>query len=192
MKYNIIVATGVFLGSIGFSASLFAQCKSSSEGILRPFYDLELECAKTNSDPSYLSDARDYRAMLSGNQTAQFSSVFYAGNTYRIAACTDIGAPLSFTVKDHVGNVLFTNKEHENAPFWDLEFPATINCEIFIQLPPETQELVGGGETAEEEVVEETDASAEADSSETTEGEQPKEVKEKVKVCSVLVIGYKQ
>lgn len=194
MKNKVIVATGLFLGIVGFSVNGFSQCKSTSEGVLRPFMDLELECAKTKSDPSYLSDAQDYRAMLSGNEVAQFNSIFYGGNTYRVAACTDIGAPLSFTVKDHLGNVLFTNKDYENAPYWDIEFPATINCDLFIQLPPETLELVGGAEEpASENEPQAEEESAEADSGSTEEGTAKKtEAKPKVEVCSVLVIGYKQ
>ena len=75
----ILIAVGFFIYSTGYS-----QCKSSVENVKRPFYDVELECAKTNSEPSYISDAQDYRALLSGNEGAEFVTTFFAGNKYRI------------------------------------------------------------------------------------------------------------
>ena len=108
--------------------------------------------------------------------------MFFGGNTYRIAACTDVGGPLSFTIQDYKGNTLFTNKDYENAPYWDLEFPTTIECSIFIQLPPETIKLAGGNSGKSE-------TASESDSVTTDARGNDEAVAE---VCAVVVIGYKQ
>jgi hypothetical protein len=75
--------------------------------------------------------------------------------------------------------VLFTNKEYENAPYWDLEFPSTMECSIFVQLAPETIEMAGGSAG--------TDDASEVDSTTAKKAAAPAE-----EVCSVIVIGYKQ
>ena len=116
---------------------------------------------KTSSHRSFLSDGKDYRALLTNN-SSEFLVVFYADNKYRIAACTDVGGPLSFTVKDHKDNMLFTNKNHENAAYWDLVFPTTIECLVTIALPDETKALAFG---------EATPASAEPADSTAAEGD---------------------
>lgn len=154
---------------------VFAQCKDRE-----PFQTIETDCAKQYSESSYLSDGQDYRAVLKGNETTEFYTTFYDENTYRIAACTDIGGSLIFTIKDYQGNVLFTNKDYENAPYWDLEFNATIECKINIQLTPETQQLARGSVAAKG-----TETNTEPDSLKNTEDTTPS-------VCSVLIIGYKQ
>ena len=179
MRKNAVLILGIIFVLTGFTNSAMSQCRVPDSNTNRPFYDVELECAKTNSESSYLTDGKDYRALLSGGETVEFVSMFYGGNTYRIAACTDIGGPLSFTVKDVRGNVLFTNKEHENAPYWDLEFPTTMECSIFIQLAPETVEMNGGSTSTDEASDEDTTA---------TESAAPVEEE----VCAVIVIGYKQ
>ena len=162
---------------ITLMSDVFAQCKDR-----KPFYAIETDCAKQYSESSYLSDGQNYRALLKGNEIAEFHTTFYDENTYRIAACTDVGGSLIFTIKDPKDNVLFTNKDHENAPYWDLEFNATLECKIIIQLPPETQELARGSVTAKE-----TETNTEPDSLKKAKGTTPQ-----VSVCSVLIIGYKQ
>ena len=179
MRKNATLVLGLIFGLTGFVDSALGQCRIPDSNTKRPFYDVELECAKTNSESSYLTDGKDYRALLSGNEVVEFISMFYGGNQYRIAACTDVGGPLSFTVKDKRGNVLFTNKEYENAPYWDLEFPSTMECSIFVQLAPETIEMAGGSAG--------TDEASEVDSTTAKKAAAPTE-----EVCSVIVIGYKQ
>lgn len=188
MKINtvaVLILSGLFVYNAGYS-----QCKTSDPNIRRPFLDVEIECAKTNSEPSFISDAQDYRALLSANEGATFITTFFSGNKYRICACTDVGGPLSFTVTDHKGNVLFTNKDYENAPYWDLEFPVTIECKINVSLPPETVALSG---EVPAEGKETSDAPAEGEEdSEEAEPKKKKSSKASAKVCAVLIIGYKQ
>ena len=180
---------GITLVLCGMAMSLnaYSQCRSDGDDLGRPFLAIETECAKANSEPSYLSDGKDYRSLLTNNST-DFVVVFYADNLYRISACTDVGGPLSFVVKDHKNNVLFSNKEYENAPYWDLDFPTTIECIITISLPDETYALAFGDAPAADGTS--ADSAATEDASDEGSDNKPKA---KVKpVCAVLIIGYKQ
>ncbi|MBI2966729.1 MAG: hypothetical protein HYY40_02815 [Bacteroidetes bacterium] len=112
---------------------IFAQCKDR-----KPFYELETECAKKHSDPSYLLDGQQYRAVIKGKENAEFYLTFYGGNLYRVAACSDVGGSVVYTVKDDPqGNVLYTNSSQQYAPFWDLEFSSTVNCKIEASFAPD-------------------------------------------------------
>jgi len=180
---------------LGFSINSIAQCKTDNPDKRRPFFELETECAKTNSESSFLTDGKEYRALLSNNEAADFVVLFYANNTYRIAACTDVGGPLSFVVRDMKKNILFSNKDYENAPYWDLLFPTSIECIITVSLPEETRKIANGGALQEEPSKEE--ASVETNDSNKTPTEEPgkssnKGNSEVSEVCSVLLIGYKQ
>lgn len=187
MKNIRIVTFAVVLCGMGIGVNAYSQCKSDVENVGRPFYEVETECAKANSESSFLSDGKDYRALLTNN-SSEFLVIFYADNKYRIAACTDVGGPLSFTVKDHKDNMLFTNKDHENAPYWDLVFPTTIECLVTITLPDETKTLAFGEATpASDKPADSTAAEGDGDN---TEAAKPKT--EQKPVCAVLVIGYKQ
>lgn len=183
---------------MGMSMSAYSQCRTDVPNVGRPFFEVETECAKAHSEPSFLSDGKDYRSLLTNN-SSEFVVLFYADNKYRIAACTDVGGPLTFYVRDHQGNVLFTNAEYENAPYWDLIFPTTIECIVTISLPEETRALAFG-DAAPAEAAEAAPADSAA-AEETPAEEEHKEEnghgggakKSEIKpVCAVLVIGYKQ
>ena len=187
MKNTRVVTFSVVLCGMGMGLSAYSQCKTDVENVGRPFYEVETECAKANSESSFLSDGKDYRALLTNN-SSEFVVIFYADNKYRIAACTDVGGPLSFTVKDHKDNLLFTNKDYENAPYWDLVFPTTIECLVTVSLPDETKALAFGEAAPAADAT--SDSGAVEGEGKSSENAKPKaEVKP---VCAVLVIGYKQ
>ena len=55
--------------------------------------------------------------------------------TYRIAACTGLSdGALQFSVYDKQHNLLFTNREHDNDPYWDLAVANTIDVSVEAQL----------------------------------------------------------
>jgi hypothetical protein len=86
---------------------------------------------------SYIPDGQFYRALLTGEETADFSLTLFGGTTYRIAACSGLtDRNLVFTVLDRDRNVLFTNKEFSNDPYWDLSVANTIDVTIEAQLDP--------------------------------------------------------
>lgn len=84
-------------------------------------------CGKHIMSP-FISDGQQYRALLLADQTAEFHATFYGGGTYRIAACTGLkDGNLIFSVFDEQRNLLFSNKEFKNAPYWDFKVNSTMD-----------------------------------------------------------------
>ncbi len=92
-------------------------------------------CHKNNFTVDYVSDGQNYRALLFGDQEAEFETTFFGGVTYRVAACTGFSqGNLIFSVKDESNNVLFDSMEQQNAPYWDFEVENTITVKISAKL----------------------------------------------------------
>ena len=80
---------------------------------------------------AYIPDGQFYRALLREDEIAEFSLTLYGGTTYRVAACSGTSdGNLVFTVFDKDRNVLFTNKEYNNDPYWDLSVASTIDVTV--------------------------------------------------------------
>ena len=115
----------IFLVVLGFSAATtsYAQCDTIAN-----------VCAKHLS-ANFISDGQQYRALLLSGQTAEFHTTFYGGSTYRIAACSGLtDGNLVFTIKDTENNILFTNADFKNSPYWDFKITSTVDCIIEAQL----------------------------------------------------------
>jgi len=114
--------------ALGFASQVNAQC------------DTIATLCEHNFNNEFVSDGQSYRALLTGDQNAEFHSTFYGGSTYRIASCTGLSdGNLEFTILDENRNLLFSNKdfateEYRNAPYWDFEIKSTINCIIEARL----------------------------------------------------------
>lgn len=82
----------------------------------------------------FVSDGQVYTAFLD-REKAEFKTTFYGGSTYRIAATAGRDEDyVIFTVMDLKGNILFTNKNHKNSPYWDFNVPKTIPVIIQTEL----------------------------------------------------------
>jgi len=92
-------------------------------------------CAKHFQD-QFISDGQQYQALLFNNtETAEFSTTLLGGTIYRIAACSGLtDGNLSFWVYDTKRNLLFTNKDFKNAPYWDFLVNNTVDCIIEAKL----------------------------------------------------------
>ncbi len=85
----------------------------------------------------YIPDGQFYRALLQGDEQAEFNLTLFGGTTYRVAACSgETDGALVFNVLDKDNNVLFSNKEQGNAPYWDLAVANTIDVRIEAGLDP--------------------------------------------------------
>jgi len=83
----------------------------------------------------FISDGQVYRAFLDEDQTAEFGVTFYGNSTYRIASSAgNEDNFVIFEIYDKDRNLLFSNYEHANAPFWDFEIESTIDCTIEVRL----------------------------------------------------------
>ncbi len=87
-------------------------------------------CTKYIVSP-YISDGQQYKALLNGEEIAEFHATFYGGTTYRIVGATGQSeGNLIFSLYDKERNLLFTNRDYENSPYWDFKFTSTIDCII--------------------------------------------------------------
>ncbi len=118
---------------IGFAAfvSLNSANAQDCEGIVNVCEDL---LKKDTKGKDFISDGQVYTAFLD-REKAEFSTTFFGGTTYRIAASG--GAKenyIIFTIKDPDGNILFSNRNYKNSPYWDFHvqesLPVTIETEF--------------------------------------------------------------
>jgi hypothetical protein len=118
-KFILLLAISIWI----LPATLHAQCDTIAS-----------LCVK-NLTAKYISDGQQYRALLLSKEVAEFNATFYGGTTYRLAACSGLkDGSLEFRVFDKQRNLLFTNIEHKNAPYWDFKFESTMDCIIEAQL----------------------------------------------------------
>jgi len=92
--------------------------------------DCELLLNKDTHGSEFISDGQVYTAFLD-REKAEFKTTFFGGSTYRIA--TSAGADKNyvvFTIKDPKGNILFSNKNYMNAPYWDFNVTETLPVTI--------------------------------------------------------------
>lgn len=85
--------------------------------------------------PEYVSSGQEYFADLDKNNKATFHATFFAGEQYRIVACSNIqNHELIMEVYDTDKNLLFSNKEHDYIPYWNLVFTSTVECIIEVKV----------------------------------------------------------
>lgn len=125
MKKIAIFIVLALAGMLAGTQQAQAQCDSTTKMITRHIV------------PPFVSDGQTYRALVLSNQTAEFQATFFAGSTYRIAAGTGTTeGNLIFSVYDQDHNLLFTNSQHSNAPYWDFRVNTTVNVIIEATLNP--------------------------------------------------------
>jgi len=95
-------------------------------------------CAQ-NMGKQYISDGQQYFSLLNGTEIAEFRATFFAGATYRIAACSGMSqGNIIFTLYDSTDpqkrREIFSNKNYKNTPYWDFKFVSTMDCVIEAQL----------------------------------------------------------
>jgi len=100
-------------------------------------------CTKYIKTP-YISDGQQYKALLNGDEIAEFHSTFYGGTTYRVVAATgQKEGNLIFSLYDKERNLLFTNRDYQNSTYWDFKFTSTVDCIIEAELDANSQSKSG-------------------------------------------------
>ena len=124
MKKSILISLILFVG-----LSLFTAKSTYSQA------DEIIKLCSQHLVPPFISDGQQYKALLNGDEIAEFHATFYGGSTYRIIACSGLSeGNLLFSVYDKERNLLFTNKDYKNAPYWDFTFKSTMDCIIEAEL----------------------------------------------------------
>jgi len=125
MKRYFNSAIIVFAVSLLFSSNVFSQC------------DTIAKICNKHLTKGYISDGQAYRALLLNEEMAEFQVTMYGGSVYRFAACSGLSdGNLIFSVYDKERNLLFTNKDYKNSPYWDFKITSTLDCTIEAQLDP--------------------------------------------------------
>jgi len=89
-----------------------------------------LQCEKYLVPP-FVSDGQEYKALLNGDEVAEFNVTLYSGSTYRIIACSgDEEGQLIFSIYDVEKNLLYTNRDYQNSTYWDFDIKNTVNLTI--------------------------------------------------------------
>ena len=113
----------LFAASLLLGTAVSAQC------------DTIASICEKHITATYIPDGQFYRALLREDETAEFDLTLYGGTTYRVAACSGLSdGNLIFTVLDRDRNVLYSNKEQNNDPYWDLVITHTMEVTIEAQL----------------------------------------------------------
>lgn len=118
---NITYALLVF--SILASFHTMGQCDNTAE------------LANKYLTNDFISDGQSYRALLYDDQIAEFQTTFYGGARYRIVSFSGMEEEqLIFSLYDQEDNLLFTNEDFKNSPYWDFEFKSTMTGRIEAKL----------------------------------------------------------
>ncbi len=128
---NLNIITLVF--SVFFASSVFGQITCDSiANVTSSYLNTKEDVAKNRV---FISDGQVYRAFLDEDQTAEFETTLYGGSTYRIASSAGVDDNyLIFYIYDQERNLLFTNMDHGNAPYWDFKVENTLDCVIEAKL----------------------------------------------------------
>lgn len=123
---------GIFIGLLLTVISAFNLMAQDCDSVYR-IVESYLIPTK-NSGISYVSDGQVYTAFLD-NEKAEFNTTLYGGTTYRIGVSAGGKDDYAlFTIRDMDDNILFTNKNHFNKPYWDFKVENTIPVKIQTEL----------------------------------------------------------
>lgn len=122
---------GIFIGLLFTILSAFNVMAQDCDSIYRI---VESYLVPSDEGMSYVSDGQVYTAFLD-NEKAEFNTTLYGGTTYRIGVSAGSKDDYAlFTILDMDDNVLFTNKNHYNKPFWNFKVENTIPVRIQTEL----------------------------------------------------------
>jgi len=123
-----------------FGVLISLVCMFSAFNAMAQADTLVSVCTK-HMKPPYISDGQQYQTILNGDENAEFHVSFLGGSTYRIVGCSGLtDGNLVFNVFDTERNLIFTNAEYENAPYWDFKFTNSMDCVIEAKLDAKTSE----------------------------------------------------
>jgi hypothetical protein len=137
MKKQFLLFLFLFTGLMAFNNHASAQLDSTTK--LTTKYIV----------PPFVSDGQTYRALVLSGQNAEFHATFFSGTTYRIAAASGTTeGNLIFSVYSYDPNtgdrqLIFTNSQHNNAPYWDFKVNSTVEIVIEATLNPASGKASG-------------------------------------------------
>jgi hypothetical protein len=120
--YFAITAMTLFV-----SSSLIAQTHCDSlHNIVKDLLSVNIY-----DNSIYITDGQVYKSFLSESEISEVSATLFEGTTYRIATSAGIEENfMLFEVYDQDRNLLFSNTDYSNSPYWDFKVENTMDCTI--------------------------------------------------------------
>ena len=94
---------------------------------------IENSCKAYFNHP-YIVTGRPYKALLTGDEVAEFRATLFSGTTYRIAVGNADQNNVIFSVYDIDHNLLFSSRDFGNAPYWDFSVDGYMDCIVEAKL----------------------------------------------------------
>jgi len=111
-------------------------------GFIRPLTinsqedELMKGCMAAYYSPFIVTD-RSFKALLTGEEVAEFRATFFSGTVYRIVSCGYESENVEFTLMDAERNVLFRSATYKDVVLWDFHMEGSIECIIEARLKPD-------------------------------------------------------
>jgi hypothetical protein len=117
------------LGTVLFSLLTSFSFSQECDSLVNVCYDyLKQDC---KPGKMFISDGQVYQAFVAVEQSAEFKVTLFGGTLYRIAATAGVlDDYVIFNVRDEDGNILFSNEDFKNKPYWDFQVESTVDCYI--------------------------------------------------------------
>lgn len=114
-------------------AALFCITFIMPTGINSQEDQLVKDCMSSLKSPFIVSDS-SLKALLTGEEIAEFRTTLFNGNTYRIVLCSHQEGLIEFSLFDTNRNLLYTSSEYGNAGSWDFQMEGSMECIIEARL----------------------------------------------------------
>ncbi len=120
ITYAILTFTFVF----AFAANSYSQCKTFTKSKCNPKLSPYIYNGQLNS------------AVLNEGDVAELMLTFYSDHDYRIVVCAAGEVePVTFSLKDNAGNVIFSNEDHNLVDTWDFHTNSTQQLRVEVGVP---------------------------------------------------------
>jgi hypothetical protein len=93
-------------------------------------------CKALFKAPFIITDS-SFKALLTGEEVAEFKSIFFSGTIYRLVSCGYESENVEFTVLDANRNILFESANYQNVELWDFKMEGSMECIIEARLNTE-------------------------------------------------------
>ena len=93
-------------------------------------------CKASLRSPFIVSE-RTFKALLTGEEVAEFRATFFSGTVYRLVSCGFESENVQFTVMDTNRNIIFASTNYKNADLWDFQMEGSMECIIEARLKTE-------------------------------------------------------
>ncbi|NPA37102.1 MAG: hypothetical protein GXO47_09680 [Chlorobi bacterium] len=87
-----------------------------------------------NIQSPFIVSGQPFKAFITDDEVAEFHTTLFSGSTYRIVACSAKEPNIIFSVYDTDRNLLFSNKDYDNSPYWDFKVEGSIECIVEARL----------------------------------------------------------